>query len=631
MSGFIALCGTGGGETWADSQSIPPFEDSPLGKKLRQSVALRGPDGQKSISCGPVWLCHSLLHTDEQRQFRQPFSVDGAAWIAADARLDGRKELARALCSSTNQNPADFHDLSDPELVLHAYHAWGKECPEHLAGDFSFVVWDAREHGLLCVRDPLGIKPLYFVKTGSGLAVSNTVQPLLQLPGLSLELNETAIADFLFLGFNQSCDTTFYKEIQRVPPGHALWWSDGRFRVWCYFELLNNVAASPLRYRKPKECIEEFKQRLDAAVADRLRNGRAAMLMSGGLDSTSVAAAAVQGLQESNQNSGLAAFTATYEQTCGDREEQFARLAAEALHIPLQCLSGDSYALFQRAGELAAPRPEPSDVSLGAFDDDFHRAAASHSRVALAGEGGDIGFHPQSGPYLLQMVKQFHPLRAASAIASSIWNCRRLPPLLMGFKSLGRDPGMQEIPHWIEPSFAHRNDLQARWRNSSVPLKSNHPSRPAAFAMLEGNFWPSLFESSDPGVTGILMEVRYPFLDLRLLGWLLSLPPVPWCVDKWLLRQAMRGKLPEAVRRRPKSPLAADPVIAKARSGLPQEVERMDFTGEIRQYISLREFLPVGSWISPNAMSLKIRAISLNYWLQNRHKLLYNEAPGGII
>jgi asparagine synthase (glutamine-hydrolysing) len=393
---------------------------------------------------------------------------------------------------------------------------------------------------------------------------------------------------------------------------------------------LKNVAGSQLRYRRSEECIEEFQQRLDETVADRLRNGRASLLMSGGLDSTSIAAAAVEGLRRSKQNSGLGAFTATYEQTCRDREGQFARLAAEALNIPWQCLSGDGYALFERAGELAALRPEPVDVSLGAFDDDFHRAAASHSRVALAGEGGDIDFHPQSGPYLLQMVKQFHLLRAASAVVSSIWHCHRLPPLLMGFKSLGGDSGMKLIPHWIESSFAGRNDLQARWRRFSIPSRTNHPSRPAAFAMLEGNFWPSLFENSDPGATGILMEMRYPFFDLRLLAWLLSLPPVPWCVDKWLLREAMREKLPEAVRRRPKSPLAADPVMAKARSGLPQEVERMAFDGEIRQYISIREFLPAGSWISSNAMYMKIRAISLNYWLQNRHKLLYNEAPGGI-
>jgi asparagine synthase (glutamine-hydrolysing) len=359
--------------------------------------------------------------------------------------------------------------------------------------------------------------------------------------------------------------------------------------------------------------------------------------MSGGLDSTSVAATAVKALSVSNQTADLKAFTATYRQTCGDREAEFASLAAGWLRIPLQLVSGDGYALFERADQLAAARPEPADESLGAFDEDFHRAAAAHSRVALAGEGGDIGLHPQAGHYLLRLLKRFQLLRAASDIGSSLWFCHRLPPLLLGLRNNLWNPGKNgaaaEMPKWLDPALVSRNGLAERWRQSfrpPLPPGGNHSFRPAAHAALQGNLWPSLFESADPGANGILMETRYPFFDVRLLSWLLSLPPVPWCVDKHLLREAMRGRLPEPVRLRPKAPLPLNPVAALARQNWPGCLGRLAFTDELARYISSKKFFPIEPGGNQDAMIMKFRAVSLNYWLQNGRHLKYKKAAGGI-
>jgi asparagine synthase (glutamine-hydrolysing) len=80
------------------------------------------------------------------------------------------------------------------------------------------------------------------------------------------------------------------------------------------------------------------------------------------------------------------------------------------------------------------------------------------------------------------------------------------------------------------------------------------------------NWW-WILESYDPGVTRLALEARHPLLDLRLVNFVLGIPPVPWCVDKHILREAMATVLPDAVVRRPKSPLAADPVLASAGQG----------------------------------------------------------------
>jgi asparagine synthase (glutamine-hydrolysing) len=635
MSGIVALVGGAAALGVENALSQPNPQQSrgaAVFETLLQSLAFRGPDGQNSFAGDSAWLGHALLRTDAPpSEPSQPCSLDGITWITADARLDGRDELVCSLGSPTGLRHRELLESSDAQLILHAYRVWGRRCAEHLTGDFTFALWDGRRRALLCARDQLGIKPLYYAKLASGLAVSNTLQTLLHLPEVSGELNETAIGDFLLFGCNQSCETTVFCDIQRVPAAHALWWQGETFHVSRYFDLIENSSAhAPLRFRKSEECVEEFCLRFQQAVGDRLRSGRASLLMSGGLDSTSVAATAVGALAASSQIANLKAFTATYRKTCGDREGEFATLAASAMGIPIQLVSGDGYALFERADDLAAARPEPADEFLGAFDDDFHRAAAVHSRVALAGEGGDIGLHPQAGPYLLGLLRRLQLFRAVTGITSSLWLCHQLPPLLLGLRGRGQNRAAPEFPQWLNPDFARRNDLAERWRKFSRPSRTppgHHPFRPAACAALQGNFWPSLFESADSGATGILMETRYPFFDVRLLSWLLALPPAPWCVDKYLLRQAMRGRLPETVRLRPKAPLPLNPAALRLGHTSPSWLA---FTGQLAQYVSAAQLSPIDPQGDQDAIFMKFRAVSLNLWLQNSRHLKYKKALGGI-
>ena len=114
----------------------------------------------------------------------------------------------------------------------------------------------------------------------------------------------------------------------------------------------------------------------------------------------------------------------------------------------------------------------------------------------------------------------------------------------------------------MNAEFEARLDLRNRWRQHSVVPRVNHPTRPYAYRtyqslMQHGSF----FESYDAGRTGLPLEYRHPLLDLRLLDYCLSLPLQPWVIKKHILRVAMRGVLPDAVRMRPKSPLAGFPHV----------------------------------------------------------------------
>src|SRR5262249_45249162 len=140
----------------------------------------------------------------------------------------------------------------------------------------------------------------------------------------------------------------------------------------------------------------------------------------------------------------------------------------------------------------------------------------------------------------------------------------RIPPLRGGFRSqvrkwLHRPDEWAGYPRWLNPDFEKRAALRQRWKELHQPQRWEHPLGDAS---LHNSFWGSALETHDAGWTGIQLESRAPLLDLRVLRFLLRLPPVPWCANKELVRLAMKGRLPKRVLRRPKCPLPQDPLQA---------------------------------------------------------------------
>ena len=124
-------------------------------------------------------------------------------------------------------------------------------------------------------------------------------------------------------------------------------------------------------------------------------------------------------------------------------------------------------------------------------------------------------------------------------------------------------------PGWIDPAFAARVGMAERLAAWSAPRTSAHPLRPEAHGLLSTNFWPILFPLWDPGVTGVPIEQRHPYLDLRLVRLALSIPPAQWYNDKGLLRIGMRGRLPEAAPEEPEPPPDPPATAGGGRGGQP--------------------------------------------------------------
>ena len=605
------------------------LDGAPVDRDLLQSMtdfmAYRGPDAQEIWIDGHVGFGHTMLGTTfESEHEQQPCSLEGQVWITADARIDARDDLIRALRSKGREIQKS---VTDVELILHAYHVWADGCVQYLIGDFSVAVWDGPRQRLFCARDHFGIKPFYYAHVERCLVFSNTLNCIRQHPAVSDSLNEVAIGDFLLFDLNQNPETTIFEDIRCFPPAHFLTLASGEARLQNYWTL---PFDEPIRYKCSRDYVDHFRELLRLVVHDRLRTNTVAIYMSGGLDSTAAAATARELLSKQSASFDLHAYTVVYDRLIPDEERYYSGLVANALEIPIHHLAADDYGLFEGWDTPEQRRPEPDNSPLRAIDVDQLRQIAANSRVALYCEGPDNLLLYEWQPYVTGLLRELRVGRLFADAGLHLFHQRRLPfarRILNLLNKLDTPHAHDAIyPSWLKPAFASRLRLQDRWEQWQHRPESGHPLRPRACASLKLANWRWMFENADPGLTRFPVEVRHPYMDLRMLRYLLAVPPIPWCADKHLIRHATRGILPEPVRRRPKTCLAGDPVFEHLKRSPQWWRAQPNFITAMAEYVEKNALLrSVGEgYANVSTNWLNLRPFALNYWLKDlsgQHKI----------
>jgi asparagine synthase (glutamine-hydrolysing) len=566
--------------------------DPSLLRRMNDFMTWRGPDAQTIWSQGFVGFGHTMLQTTwESAAESQPFTLERQVWIIADARIDDRQTLIEKL-GLTQRIASSEQILTDVELILQAYLRWGDDCVEHLLGDFAFAIWDDRQQRLFCARDNFGVKPFYYSQVANCLLISNTIDCLRQHPQVSNKLNDRTIGDILLFNLNYNLETTTFADIQRLPPAHILTWSSERgVQTKKYWTM---PVPELIRYQNPQDYIDRFQELMSQSVGDRLRTDRVASFFSGGMDSTTIAATALAVAKQRSQPIDLQAFTIVYDRLIPDRERYYAGLAADKLGISIDYQVADDYDLDLAGTNSEFHSPEPSNYPFPALRWERFQRVANHSRVVLCGHGGDESL---ASTTVLEMLQTMPLVEVGLDVSRSIFGFRVKPPGGSGL--LGRlrqwrqpKPARPGYPTWLNPDFARSMELEQRWLEiMNPPKRSVSSARSPAYDKSTSILWASYLEANDPGSTGVPLEVRLPFIDLRLLSYLLALPPTPWCVDKMLMRMAMKETLPAEVRLRPKTPLAGDPLSAK---GL-QTIDRSSVAKilpAIESYVNIGGILP---------------------------------------
>lgn len=610
MSGFVGILA-------GDGDPVDPL----LLHRLTDALTYFAPDGTAARTSGRIGLGFAgrrrVLGPPRQHppHVEMPATDDHGTWVVAEADLDERERLARELGAVGLRLDAEE---SEARLLLAAYRAWGTRCVEHLHGDFSFALWDGARSRLLLARDRFGVAPLYYARARSSLVFSNALDVVRAHPFVSADLDPAAIGDFLRMGSNTDLETTAFAAVRCVPPAHVLVVTDAEARLTRYWEL---PTGNELRYPRVEEYAEHFTSVFQQAVADRLRGvDQTVLLMSGGRDSTAVAATARAVAGDSPR---LRAVTAVFDYAIPDREREYASAAAAALNIPVEFVAQDEYRWFEDWERDDLWRPEPVEAPLLAAETDFALAAARHARVALTGEGGDAALRERES-HLARLLLAGRWVRAvAESVTYVRWHHRLPRPGFRRWRARagGHASAHPPIPPWLRPDLIDRTRLRERWaalewENGRTPNRA--VARPEAYTKLQSGFWPRGFEADHPGATGIPLATRHPFFDERVVEFLLSLPPVQWVNDKGILVAAMRGLLPDEVRLRGKTPLAGDGYEVAFAAGGGVRPRRDAFCEEALEYIDPDALFEVTADMDTTDAWDWSRAYSLSLWLSRR-------------
>ena len=528
---------------------------------------------------------------------------DGAAGVSAVGHvlLEGRLALAHELELKD--------DVPALRICVAAYLRWGQHCTSRLSGEFSFALWDGRDRALLCARDGLGVRQLFVACATDAIVISNTSTATVAYAATPRDLDDASLVRFLASGSLET-GRTAYRAVTPLPPGHTLRLDVRRTELWRHWHF---PETGTRLIRRPQEAVAGYREVLESAVRDRLTTSRASILMSGGIDSTSIAAAA----RSAAPGVDLQAFTAVYDRVPDESELPRARLAAGALGLPLVPVVADRHGALHHLSD-ARPTPQPVDEPSLTDWRVLMAAAASYSGVALYGEDGDSLFLPPGYAALRRASPWFDVCRDALAFTVAD---RRPPYLGLRFRERLRirPPANRPrpAPAWLaaparalllEPSIP---SLLGQRPNPLPP----HATRPLAQARLEAGTSDYMAGIIAAEITRAPLDLRCPLLDSRVVRFVMNVAAIPWCQDKRLARAAYRHILPAPVYTRPK----------RGVKGLDRALARewlSGATGEPRLPSPLDQWIDVESWRlalrSVSEVGAAWRVLQLAAWLDHR-------------
>ncbi len=604
MSGFIAIVNS-------NAETV----DRVTLENLTAALYFRGPDAQQVWTDGPAGLGHALLRTTNEAHYEnQPASLDNEVWITGCIRIDAREELVRELGLHRGIR---LDHTPDSHLVLRAYEAWGERCPEHLLGDFAFAIWDRRKQTLFCARDRFGMRQLAYAQRGDTLIVSNSIDCIRQHPLVSDRLCDEAICDFLLFGDSRwgSRSRTAFSDIETLEPAHCFSMAKGSKRTWRYWEIPGDVPI--LRYRRDAEYVEHFSDILRVSVNDRIRTQDICVYLSGGMDSSSIAATVCDLNRERSQPIGLHAATVIYDSIHPNDERIFVEALSAHLGLQTHHIDADRYPLVSQP----APTTLPLEIYQPQLWLDLHRYAMQKSRVVLTGDGGDEIMAFTSVTEALKDV-------SVPAALACMFRLKRIygsyPPLGTGLKkaakSVFRQPAGFNVPYpypaWIKSDMEERFDLKSRWVQtwSNAPGNPQHHN-PRIYDSVQTPDWNTDDKYMNSGFT--LPEERSPFLDPRIVNFMVSLPALPWLFNKHILRTSMAGKLPGNVVLRPKTLLGFihDSLIKTSDH---RKLDNWNPVDGLEDYIELSKLPTLHAGSAAGAESyVNLRPFMLNQWLRD--------------
>jgi asparagine synthase (glutamine-hydrolysing) len=535
---------------------------------MRDVLAHRGPDGLGAWHDTQAALGHRRLSIVDLAAGAQPLgNEDGTVQVVFNGEIYNHADLRPELEAYGHR----YRTRSDTEAIVHAYEQWGDDCVHRFRGMFAFALWDQRRRRLLLVRDRLGIKPLYWTRIGDRLLFASEIKALVASGLYEPRVRETALPELLATR-GVAGEETLFEGVYKLLPGHRLVFERGRIEVEQYWDVPHTEpAAAPAR--SDEEWTARFRALLEESVRLRLMSDvPLGMFLSGGLDSSAIAAIMARLIDRPLQTFSVAFAERAYSELTWSRE-----VAAAIGAVPHEVVvSPDDFftALPRLVWHEDEPIAHPSSVPLYFVS----RLAREHVTVVLTGEGSDellagYGRYPRS-------LINWRAGRAWSAMTPDALRRfvrDRVVPSVPGRAGRYASRSFLAMEATPEATFfdnfagmrlqEQRTVLAAGLRELATPDRAYGTSR-AWLDRAAGRPWLErvLYADLKTYLVGLLMkqdqmsmaasiESRVPFLDHRLVEFAATMPSslkLSGFTTKRVLRAAARDVLPPSVLNRPK-------------------------------------------------------------------------------
>jgi asparagine synthase (glutamine-hydrolysing) len=531
---------------------------------MRDTLTHRGPDGAGLHLDGRVGLGHRRLSIIDVAGGAQPMLSDSGRHVVT---YNGEIYNHLALKAELEAEGVHYHTRCDTETVLHLVERSGTAAAARLRGMFAFAIWDRATEELLLVRDRLGVKPLYYVHAPDGsLYFASEIKALLAAGATKPTLNRRALPSHLASRAVMG-EETLFEGIRRVPPGHQLRWRAGEVQIERYWDLsFANVIDDG---RPDSQWVDDFESRFEDSVRMRLMSDvPLGMFLSGGIDSAAITAAMSRMVDDP-----IKTFSVAFEARDAN-ELSYARLVAERYrtdHHEVVLGRGEFFDLLPRMiWHEDEPLAHPSSIPLFAVS----RLAAAHVKVVLTGEGSDenLAGYPW---YRATMINQRWGARYAQALPAGARSAIRS---LIGSGALPA-----AVRHKLRRTFLYLPaDLDtilydnfsafSRLRQRSLltpalreelagvdPYIAMHAASAGSGAQTDlsrllaadiKTYLHELLMKQDQMSMAASIESRVPFLDHPFVEFIATMPDrlkLRGLTTKYVLRQAMRDKLPAPI------------------------------------------------------------------------------------
>ncbi|MEP6763185.1 MAG: asparagine synthase (glutamine-hydrolyzing) [Gemmatimonadaceae bacterium] len=537
--------------------------------RMADAIAHRGPDDAGVFVHDNVVLGHRRLSIVDLSTGNQPMhSANEQRTIVFNGEIFNHPVLFNELEASG----VKYRTRSDTETILHVTADDALAGVKRLRGMFAFAIWDKSKRELLIVRDRFGVKPMYYHLDDDGtLWFASEIKSLLAGGAVTAKLDESALPSFLANRAPMGTQT-LYQGVKRLEPGCAMRWRDGKIEIFRYWDL-PAAGEKGQENLRDEEVSDEFYERLKESVRLRLMSDvPLGVFLSGGIDSSAIAA-----IMRDLGVTDLKTFSVAFEEREAN-EFEYARLMARhigAEHHEVQMGRDDFFAALPLlTWHEDEPIAHPSSVPLHMVS----RLAAQHVKVVLTGEGSDellAGYGRYRWTMLNDRVADVWkhvPKFARGAVSSSISRfADGGNKLAQKFSRtvLVREPTLEALYLDNFAAFgqsALRGMLASDVRARVSDIDAHETFRKAYEGRSGGRLGKLLYGDAKTYLHELLMkqdqmsmgasiESRVPFLDHPLAEWVTALPDrfkLRGNETKWLLRAAMKNRLPDTILNRPK-------------------------------------------------------------------------------